>query len=288
MISPMLCHKAPEPFSKDGWVWERKWDGHRALAYVDAGAVRLVSRQGNQMDVNGLGVMPKFLACSKAVLDGEIVTFSDQGKEVFGNAGRKVYVAFDVLMLEGADLTARGAGMPLTDRRRLLEAVVQPGGPVEVVESALGDGAAFYERMVDRGAEGVVAKRLSSKYVPGVRSHDWLKVRGEQEGVYMVVGYTRPEGSRVGLGAVMLAEQVDGRLVYRGKAGSGFDERSLALWAHELEKLKTPRCVVRDMEHEPKLAAYVEPAVLAKVTYFQVGARGHLRFPVVRRLMWDK
>ncbi len=107
MISPMLCHKAPEPFSKDGWVWERKWDGHRALAYVDAGAVRLVSRQGNQMDVNGLGVMPKFLACSKAVLDGEIVTFSDQGKEVFGNAGRKVYVAFDVLMLEGADLTGR-------------------------------------------------------------------------------------------------------------------------------------------------------------------------------------
>ncbi len=188
LVSPVLA-----PFTDAGWLWEPKMDGIRCLAYVSEGTATLVSRRQRNMtdQYPELVGLPDRVAASSAVLDGELVVLGPDGTPDFALLMRRVrlvradairramvdtpvvYVVFDLLHLDGDDLR----GQELAERKRLLAATVQPSASVCVADYILGEGELLYQAVVERGLEGVVAKKLDSRYWPGKRSKRWVKAK---------------------------------------------------------------------------------------------------------------
>jgi bifunctional non-homologous end joining protein LigD len=302
-VELMLAETADKPFSRPGWVFELKLDGYRILAAKEGPLVRLLSRNGNDLAasfpeiVRALSALP----FDRVLLDGEIVTPDDAGRPSFqrlqGRARLRrsldvrraaietpaTFYAFDLLGFEEFDLRS----LPLTRRKALLEKLLPPAGVLRYLEHFERDGEALYERVQGLGLEGVVGKKADSPYRAG-RSPSWLKVRTRKTDEFVVVGFTAPKGTREGFGALHLAQYVDGKLIYTGRAGSGFSGKQLAEARAELERLKrkTPACegpVPKD-----KGTTWVEPEVVCEVEYTEWTDEGLLRQPVFLRFRDDK
>ena len=238
----MLATLTAEAFDDPEWGYEPKWDGIRAIAMCDE-ETRLITRNDKDVTVAypELRRMHEQTVAFEAMLDGEIVAF-DKGVPSFQRLQQRmhlrderkieemarqipvVYLVFDVLYIDGEDLTDQ----PLEERRRILDESIVPSDQIQVSPVTQGKGKALYKAAEKQGLEGIMAKRLSSVYQPGERSKDWLKVKVTFDADVVIVGWTEGEGSRVGsLGSLMMAVYDDGVLRYVGNVGTGFKTRSL-------------------------------------------------------------
>lgn len=307
-VLPMMASPGPMP-SGPGWSYEMKWDGIRVIAEVDDGACRLWSR--NSRDVSA--GYPELVGLAKAsglqlpaVLDGEIVTLDEKGAPSFGLLQRRMHVrdprhlaqlinqvpvsvrVFDVLRFDGRSLLEA----TYDDRRALLDSL-DIGDPFWEVPPAHADGEEALELSAASGLEGVVAKRRKSRYLPGKRSSDWVKVKPVQTRDVILSGWHPGEGDRAGrIGSLYCGAYLEpgGELVLIGKVGSGLDFAMLELLSAELAALEIdepPFDVSSVPTADRRAAHWLDPLLVAEVTYSGWAGDGRLRHPVWRGLRLD-
>ena len=307
-LSPMLAEPGGRPFDDPRWRFEPKLDGIRALAYLATDQTRLVSRTGR--DLTGqypeLAGLHALVDQVNAVLDGEIVAVDEAGRTSFqllqermnltnereiARARARIpvrYVAFDLLFLDGRDLTPA----PLEERRELLEAVVEPQpGLLELTYFEDGAGTAFVAAARELGLEGVVAKRKGSPYRPGRRSDDWRKIKLVSRQDCVILGWTPGRGGRAGtLGALLVGAYVDGRLRWVGQVGTGFTEATLRRLLEELAPLQRADPPIPDPGlRAVKGARFVEPRLVCEVEYLELTRKAlKMRAPSFKGLRPDK
>jgi bifunctional non-homologous end joining protein LigD len=291
-----------------GWSYEFKWDGVRALAAVQSGRVRLYARSGAEItkaypELQSLGPALAATGVHQAVLDGEIVVLGADGRPSFMALAERIhvretgrartlaaalpvtYMIFDVLAANDSDISA----VPYAERREWLEAQGERlSGGRWVIPPRFDDGPATLDTSREMALEGVVAKRLTSAYRPGLRSPDWIKVKNEHTGDYVIGGW-RPGRRR--LGALLVgALGGDGRLSYRGRVGGGISaaaERDLLSRLEQLEIATSPFAEPLPRE-DAREAVFTEPRLVVEVRYGQLTRDGRLRFPRYVRLRPDK
>ena len=283
-----------EPFIDDDWAFEIKWDGVRALLYYDGESTRLVSRSGKEL-TERYPELTRFEAAMPLVLDGEIVALDAVGRPSFerlqqrmnlsskaaiADAVRDVpvnYAIFDVLFA-GGDITRSS----FDDRRAVLDGleVSAPFVLSEIVES---DPTALWGFVQQRGLEGIMAKRLSSPYRPGVRSSDWRKITVARRVRAVVGGFTEGDGGRSGsFGALLLGLWTDGGLRWIGAVGSGFDDWSLGAIRGALDEMRMDNSPFLPGDELPRNAVWVFPQLVALVEFREWTAVGRLRAPVFK------
>jgi len=289
--SPMLARPADHPFDDPGWIYEVKWDGVRAIAYV--GETLSIRSRSDQELLGGFPELEELTSLTEdAVLDGEIVVMR-AGAPDFRAAARRsrltdpsevkeaqaaspaTYIVFDVLEKDGVSLI----DSPLQRRLELLKASVRQGRYVALSAPIKEHGVAYYEAAVRRGLEGVVAKRLSSTYQPGARSGDWLKVKRVKSCDCVVFGFTPGEGARAGtFGALLLGLYDEGRPNYVGRVGTGFTDADLRGTRNTLEGLRTDTLWFTDPDI-PEGSTWVRPKLVAQVGYQEATRDLRLRAP---------
>lgn len=295
----MLATLTHDRFSDDAWVFERKLDGVRCLAVVGESSVRLLSRTGQRLT----GTYPEIAdalsgnASRPTVLDGEVVAFEGartsfrrlQGRMQLTDptAARRTgiavyYYLFDVLHATGFDVR----GLPLRARKGLLRDLVRFTDPLRYTGHRNRDGEALFADACRRGWEGLIAKRADSRYV-GRRSADWLKFRCDRQQEFVVCGYTPPQGSRVGFGALLLGYRADGGFRYAGAVGTGFDTATLLGLHRRLRRLERPGPTARG-DGVPRDARWVRPRLVAQVAFTEWTGDGKLRHPRYLGLRTDK
>jgi bifunctional non-homologous end joining protein LigD len=309
LVRPMLAvpGELPPPAEDDEWRYEMKWDGVRAVAYVQRGTVRLVSR--NDLDVSRSYpealTLPDALRNVAGVFDGELVTFDASGRPSFGRLQERmhvadvsvarrlaervpvVYLVFDVLHLRGAS-TLR---TPYAERRALLEELRIESAAWRVPPSFPGPGADVLAASAESHLEGVVAKRVASTYRPGARSPDWRKVKLFRTQEVVIGGWRPGHGRREGMiGSLILGVPGSAGLEFAGGVGTGFTQRMLEELAAELRPLsrdrspfagELPRAETRD-------AQWVAPELVGEVVFSEWTSDGRLRQPSWRGLRPDK
>jgi len=294
LLAPMLAETAA-PFDSPDHLYEVKWDGYRGLAYLD-GTTTVRSR--SLADLTGrfpeLAAMHRQVTHQPAILDGEIVIL-EGGKPSFARLQSRarqkrpvpafpaVFIAFDVLYAGGSPVL----DLPLMERKRILHAMVTPDDRIMLSEYLLADGIAFYDACVRAGLEGTMAKKLSGAYLPGRRSANWQKFRHTREADLVVCGFQPGRGGRA-LGSLVLCGARDGRYVYQGKVGSGWDDREAQTLLAALRRIETDRpapAVPRDAAGK---IVWVRPLLVCAVEYLAVTGEGLLRHPVYRGLRFDK
>ena len=298
-IVPMLATLGPlPPAGDDRWAFEIKWDGVRALAYSEPGRLRFESR--SLRDITGaypeLSKLNRALSHHTAVLDGEIVAFDEDGRPSFGrlqhrmhvsseSAARRLaktnpvaYVAFDLLYLDGHALL----GLTYEERRARLKELDLDGERWQTPEHVVGNGQTILDASAAQGLEGVVAKRLDSRYEPGRRSACWVKVKNKQRGEFTVIGWLPGEGKRRSrIGALLVA---DGDR-YAGRVGTGFSEKELGRLGGLLGPLETGKPPVGETKGAPKAAIWVRPELAAEVEFAEWTSDGILRHPSYKGLV---
>jgi bifunctional non-homologous end joining protein LigD len=302
-IAPMLARSGPLPRNDEGYGYEVKWDGIRALIFSDGGRVAVQGRNFTDFtprypEVRGLD---RALGGQRAILDGEIVAFDDDGRPSFERLQARMhlasepavrrrmedtpvtYVIFDVLYF-GARSTL---SLSYVDRRRLLEGLALEGAAWRTPRYHEGDGRALLEAAASLGVEGVVAKRLDCPYEPGRRSGAWIKVKNLCRQDVVIGGWTPGEGGRLpSLGALAVGYRESGRLIYAGKVGTGFTNATLELLQHELAPLERQRSPF-DGRQPPKGTVFVEPRLVAAVEFREWTRTGTLRAPSFKGLRTD-
>jgi len=307
-VKPMLAAAGSLPKEDNGWAYEFKWDGVRAMLYVDGGRVRALSR--NDKDITSsfpeLRPLGEFLGSRSAVVDGEIVAFDPHGRPSFGRLQQRLgltsasvvarrarevpatFLAFDLCYFDGRVLLKD----PYDARRDLLESIALAGGTFATTPSFRnGKGAEILQVARERGMEGVVAKRRRSAYAPGQRNGDWVKVKTFLAQEVVVGGWTAGKGEREGsLGALLLGVPAEGGLEYVGKVGTGFTDATRKELLDKLAPLAVGTSpFVEQLSHaETALAHFVKPQLVGEVRYGEWTADGRLRHPSWRGLRPDK
>src|SRR5437773_1274675 len=300
---PMLAETREQPFSKPGWLFELKLDGYRVRAGREQGEARLLTRKGNDI----AAAFPELARALAAlpfegfILDAELVVPDEAGRPSFQRLQNRVRVSrglevrrgavetpavlyvFDLLAFEGYDLRP----LPLEQRKALLEQIVPRVGPLKYLSHFEKDGEALYEQVVKMGLEGIVAKKADAPYRAG-RSPNWLKIRADRTDDFVVVGFTRPKGSRPGFGALDLGAHQDGKLVYGGRVGSGFTDAELKDVSAALERGIRPTPAFSGPVPTDAGHTWVEPALIAEVRDKEWTDEGLLRQPVFVRFRDDK
>ena len=315
-LDVMLAEPANEAFTRDGWVFELKLDGYRLLASKSHGEVLLLTRNGNDYTA----VFPEIARALKAlpfdefILDGEVVVLDPHGRPSFSLLQRRgrlsspmeikraavelsaTYYAFDLIAFEDFDLRP----LPLVQRKSLLLRAVPKLGIVRALDHIEREGERFLEQVDALGLEGIIAKKGDTPYRGG-RSDKWLKIKTDRTGDFVIVGFTAPKRSRSHLGALQLADMVDGTLVYAGRAGTGFDDAKLAELKSMLDPIvrpdppcagpvvaaDTPPLASTDIP-ETKTTTWVDPVHVCEVRFREWTPDGLLRHPAFLALRPDK
>jgi bifunctional non-homologous end joining protein LigD len=299
-IEPMLATIAEHSFSDPNWLFEIKWDGVRALAWIQDGAVKLRSR--NHIDITSrypeLGELPKVLAARQAILDGEIVALDASGHSSFQRLqermhvrapGEKqiretpvVYFVFDLLYCDGYDL--RGA--PLLERKQLLARMLHASGRFRYSDHQLEHGEELFELANENGLEGIVAKRIDSIYV-GERSASWVKLKVSQTLDSVVGGWTEARTEAIPFGSLLLGLYAGKKLRFIGHVGSGFDAKTHADLSKRLQELAVSFCPFDKAPETNEKAWWVKPALVARVKFSGWTQEHYLRHPVFLGLRED-
>jgi len=270
----------------DDWLFEMKFDGYRCQAEIVDGKVTLYTRNGLDWTKTFGHLVPAFEKLTKgsASIDGEVVAIDEQGRASFNLLQRTlhwggpiVFYAFDLLEQDGEDLTS----LPLIERKERLEALLgkrKKSDPIQYSTHIVGHGQQVFEQMCAGGHEGVIAKRPEAKYRGGDRSDSWLKVKCTRRREFVVIGWrTNEEGED--LRALHLAEEVDGELVYRGRVGSGINERLRPELLEAMQLIEVDKPPITVPREERRLGRWVEPRLLADVAFTEVTNDGTLRHP---------
>lgn len=290
-VNPMLATLSREPFSSPEWLFEPKLDGIRCLAFRKGSDVQLFSRNRLSLSEGFPTLLPPLLKQSVPdfILDGEVVAM-EKGISRFEllqkRAQMKVplfYYIFDVLYFAGHDVTR----LELRYRKELLRRALSFKDPLRYSEHRQAGGEAFFREACSKGWEGILAKRADSVYVHQ-RSKDWLKLKCENQQEFVIVGYTEPEGQRVGIGALLVGVHDAGQLLYAGKVGTGFDTQLLKELEAKLSAIETrsPRCIGDPL---PKgKVHWVKPKYVAQIAFTEWTSSGKLRHPRFLGLRIDK
>jgi bifunctional non-homologous end joining protein LigD len=302
-LRPMLASIAPRAFSGKDWLFEIKYDGVRVLASRDGDAVALYGRSGQDVTARYPEVRRalKTLPVARFVIDGEIVAMDEIGRSSFQLLQARMHlqkaadiefasarapvsgIFFDCLSLEGRDLR----GLPLLERKAFLNLLLPARGVIRYGDHVLEHGAAFFEAAAEERLEGVVAKRIESRYRPG-RSDEWIKVKCQRRQEFIIGGYTAPRGSRGNFGALHLGLFRDNQLVYVSKVGSGFDEKSLqSVWSR-LQPLRRTTSPFNVGSPAGRGHSWVEPRLVCEVRFSDWTRDGGIRHPVFLGLREDK
>lgn len=306
----MLATLVEGPFDDPRWLYEIKWDGYRAVAFIADSKAKLVSRNQNELTADFPEIASEMgrLRIENAVIDGEVVALDEKGRPSFslmqqrtgmtspGKRGARdqsvpiVYYAFDLMYLNGFDVTRAD----LEERKRLLQQILPQGtGIIRYSDHFLEQGKALFGVAREKGLEGIVAKLRSSCYLQK-RSRDWLKIKITQEQECVICGYTEPQGSREYFGSIVLGlYSKQGKLVHVGQAGTGFTSASqAALW----KKLKALETDVNPFGHKIDSARrphWLEPELVAQIKFTEWTHEGEsgeikMRAPVYLGLRKDK
>jgi bifunctional non-homologous end joining protein LigD len=295
---PMLATLAEDVPHGAGWEFEVKWDGYRAIATVSQSNVLLTSRNGNDLTVRFEHVAKEIAKAVKTpdcVLDGEVCALDETGRSSFsamqqGKPGTPlVYYVFDVLEIEGEPLI----DLPLVERRKRLEALLDRRNRTVRLSEAFDDGRALYRAAIEQRLEGIMAKRLDSKYAPGRRTREWLKVKTHGEQEFVIAGYTKGTGRRASsFGSLVLGVYQGDELVYVGNVGTGFDSREIDKLLDKLRPLRRSSPPFREVPKMPKVrksdVIWVEPELVAEVKFAEWTHDGRLRAPSYVGLREDK
>jgi len=307
-LRPMLATPGVLPTDDAGWAYEMKWDGLRALAFMTRGAVRLASRTGRDITQTypELAGAPPAVAARELVLDGEIVALADGSRPDFEalqqrmNIGSQAqaralsaqvpvsYLAFDLLWLDGRSLLQQRYAR----RRELLEALGLEGGRWQVPPSFAGESGADIQSVSrQQNLEGIVAKRLGSRYEPGRRSPAWRKVKNFARQEFVIGGWKPGEGGRAGwIGSLLVGFYESGSLVYCGHVGTGFTQQTLRMLGDKLAPLRRDTSPFDSPlpAEDARYAHWVEPVVVAEVAFVGWTKSGRLRGPSYKGLRTDK
>ena len=297
VIEPELATLVDEVPRGEEWIHEIKYDGYRALCHLKDGEARLITRSGKDWTDHFAPVAREAatLPAREAVLDGEVVVLEADGTSSFQalqnalseNRGKDlVYFAFDLLHLDGYDLRPAA----LAARKEALGGLLAGrAGAVRFGDHVRGGGEGFYRQACDFALEGIVSKRADLPYRAG-RSKDWLKVKCLKRQEFVIVGFTDPEGSRVGLGALLLAVHEGRELVFAGKVGTGFTDRTLRDLRRRLDELAVDKPAFKNAPRgaEARRSHWVKPRLVGEVAFTEWTREGILRHPTFQGLREDK
>ncbi len=286
--TPMLATASESLPAGEGWSFEPKWDGYRAIVTIAGGEARLVSRNGN--DLTGrFASLARAVALAvrspDAVLDAEVCALDGRGRSSFSllqrGEGDLALVVFDLLELDGEPRVDE----PLARRRELLAAAVVPDSGAVIISPAFDDGEALLRAAEEQGLEGVLAKRLDARYQTGRRSPDWRKVKLKARQEFVVAGYTRGSGRRAGtFGALILGVRDGDALVFAGSVGAGFGDAELERLSALLRPLERKTSPFATAPRIPRVkqadVTWVEPALVVEVSFAEWTRDGLLRAPV--------
>lgn len=299
-LEPMLAKLTHDYFSDEGWIYERKLDGERCLAYGDGNQVRLMSRNRKELNVQypELETALKKQDTGPFIVDGEVVTFVGdvtsfsrlQGRmhvssrEEARQSGVDVtYYLFDLLYLDGYDTTQ----VPLRHRKFLLKQAFDYADPLRYLTHRNKEGQALLKEACRKGWEGLIAKQADYPYVHS-RSSKWLKFKCVNQQEFVIGGYTEPHGERIEFGALLIGYYEDDDLVYAGKVGTGYDEETLKRLGRQLSELEQESPPFRDGDLPDKEVHWVKPELVAEVGFTEWTEYGKLRHPRYLGLRQDK
>lgn len=303
-LSPMMATLVDQPFDEEGWQYEIKWDGYRALAFLNKGTLTLQSRNNKSFDDK---FYPVYDALKKlhldAILDGEIVVADDNGMANFSKLqnwrsdadGRLLFYVFDILWLEGKSLVE----LPLAERRVVLEAHLPEDDIIHLSKSFNGTGTEVYAAAEKMGLEGIMAKKTNSIYLPGDRSANWLKIKTQSRQEVVIGGFTKNEGSSKSFSSLLVGVFENEKLMYTGKIGTGFSEKLQAELMQQFRKLVVKTCPFVDepdvnkpsrFRHSPPKAAatWLKPQLVCEVSFREMTNDGVMRHPSFKGMREDK
>ena len=292
---PQLATIVEVPPEGPEWVHELKYDGYRTLIAANGSEVRCYTRSGQDWTAKFGGVVEAVRAMHLpgALLDGEIVSFAPDGRTDFstlqktlkGEGGTLAFFAFDLLREAGEDLAAK----PLLDRKERLRALladVPKGSPIHYSDHIHGQGEAVFGKVCEAGHEGIVSKRANAPY-SGARSKTWLKVKCKRRQEFVIGGWT-PSEKRNGFKSLLVGTWEDGKLLYRGRVGTGFDDKDLAELSARFAKLARKDPPFEAIPRELRRSRWVEPKLVAEVEFAEFTADKILRHPAFQGLREDK
>lgn len=291
-IKPMLTTLVEEAFDREGWLFELKLDGYRAIAEIENGKVRLYSR-------NLLSFNSKFAAIAdelkslpfNAVLDGEVVALDDHNKPSFSliqdaenQQHRLAYYVFDLLYFNGYDVRS----LPLIERKSLLQSVLPQMEQIVYCGHVEEQGTALFQTIHEAGMEGIIAKLADSPYLTGKRSNSWLKIKNNQQQEVVICGFTAPRRSRTLIGALILGVYEHGKLTYVGHTGTGMDAKTLHMLYEMLKPDVTTQCPFSIRPQTNEQPTWVIPKHVCEIKFTEWTDEGSMRHPVYLGLRPDK
>ena len=303
-IVPMMARLGELPANDSGWAYEIKWDGVRAIAYSEPGRLRLESRNLNDITAQYPELRPlnRALSSHSAILDGEIVAFDADGRPSFERLQQRmhltgdaqirrraqdypvVYVIFDLLYLDGADVM----GLPYSERRTRLDELALDGPAWQTPSHSVGGGKQLLAATAKQGLEGIMAKRLDCAYEPGKRPNHWIKVKTKQRQELVIGGWLPGEGRRSGeIGALLMGYFDDGEFRFAGKVGTGFGQKELDMLARKLAPLARDTSPFAGKQPQ-KGARFVDPRLVAEIEFGEWTKERILRHPSYKGLRDDK
>ncbi|MBV9988715.1 MAG: DNA ligase D [Chitinophagaceae bacterium] len=303
-LQPMLATLVDQPFDEPGWVYEVKWDGYRALAYLQGNKVTIASRNNKSFDEKFYPVHAALKQLNvQAVVDGEIVVTDRNGLADFSGLqgwrseadGDLKYYLFDILWLDGRSLL----DLPLTKRRAILRKTIRPNQTILLSENFDATGTEFFHIAEKMGLEGIIAKKADSVYTPGLRSKEWLKIKTAKRQEMVIGGFTRNEGSSKLFSSLLVGVRRGGKLVYTGKIGTGFTVSMQQQMMKQFEPLITGRSPFESIPDinkpsrfrpdPPKAeATWLKPKLVCEVSYRELTTEGIMRHPSFEGMRDDK
>ena len=300
-VQPMLAALAETPPPGPDWLYEVKWDGVRALCFVENNQLSIYSRNQKRCDQQypELMVLPRYLKASTAILDGEIAVLDENGRARFSLIQPRIGVSdpnsvahlarsapvtlflFDLLYLDGYDLR----GVPIEERKRLLSEILEPSDRIRISDSFAANGQAMLEAARAHGLEGILAKRRGSKYEPR-RSRDWVKVKVVTTGDFVIGGFTH--GERDYFSSLVLGVYDRGKFVHVGQVGTGFNDKSLKDIFSRIQPLIVEKSPFAGPVKALRDVTWLKPELVAEIKYLEVTPDGLLRAPVFMNLRIDK
>jgi bifunctional non-homologous end joining protein LigD len=304
-LTPMLATLVDKPFDEKGWVYEVKWDGYRAIGFMNKGKVELKSRNDKSFNEKFYPVYDSLKEWNiNAIVDGEVVVVTDKGNSHFGNLqnwrseadGELVYYIFDIIWLEGKDLT----NLTLLERREILKQIIpKEDNTIRLSELFQESGTDFYNAAKQNGLEGVIAKKADSIYEPGLRTDNWLKIKANKRQEMVIGGYTINDGTSKPFSALLVGVFEKGELIYTGKIGTGFSikvqEEMMKLFKPLITKT-IPFAEEPDVNKPTRfrakpphaVAVWLKPQLVCEVSFAEMTADGIMRHPSFEGMRIDK
>lgn len=303
-LKPMLATLVDKPFDQSGWKYEVKWDGYRALGFINKGKIAIKSRNDKSFNDKFYPITQSLSTWDiAAVVDGEIVVLKDNGISDFGalqnwrseTDGALYYYIFDILWLHGKNLT----DLPLSDRRKILEEQKLPAENIRISNVFEGSGIEFFHAAKKLGLEGIIAKKSNGAYCSGCRSEDWLKIKANRRQEMVIGGYTKNEDSSKLFSSLLLGVFDKKQLVYTGKVGTGFNDQMQTEMIKRFKKLISKKCPFSEIPDVNKPSRFrpdpphasvtwLKPELVCEVSFAEMTSDGVMRHPSFEGMREDK